>query len=66
MRLRPAPGGESSSSVLRALGVEDGKLTDEDRFSLFLYEPFWLLGGIVFGVAAWEHRRSLRRSELRG
>ncbi len=52
--------------MLRALGVEDGKLTDEDRFSLFLYEPFWLLGGIVFGVAAWEHRRSLRRSELRG
>ncbi len=51
------------SWVLRPLGVEDGELTDEERFSLFLYEPFWLLGGILFGLATWEYRRALHRSE---
>lgn len=50
------------SWVLRPLGFKTGELSADDRFSLFLYEPFWLLGGIVFALAAWEHRRALRRN----
>lgn len=50
------------SWVLRPLGLQDGELTDEERFSLFLYEPFWLLGGILFGLATWEYREALHRS----
>jgi hypothetical protein len=41
-----------------ALGLVDGELTERDRLSLFLYEPYWLLGGVLFGLAtAAAHRR---------
>lgn len=33
-------------------------LTAEDRFSLFVDEPYWLLGGILFEVAARRYQRS--------
>ena len=51
------------SWALLPLGMLDGELSDEERFSLFLYEPFWLLGGILFALATWEYRVALRRRE---
>ena len=42
--------------TLLVLGARSRPLTAQDRFSLFLYEPYWLLGGILFGVAAWSSR----------
>ena len=43
-----------------ALGIVDGELTERDRLSLFLYEPYWLLGGVLFGLAtaAAQRRRA--------
>jgi hypothetical protein len=43
------------------LAIGGGRhLTDEERFSVYLYEPFWLLGGVLFAVAAWQHRQHTR------
>ncbi len=44
-------------AVVIALGQRTERLTPVDRFSLFLYEPYWLLGGILFGVTAWHYTR---------
>lgn len=43
------------------LGRRGTELTPMDRFSLFLYEPFWLLGGILIGVAAWGYQHRAHR-----
>lgn len=43
-----------------ALGLRTTALTSMDRFSLFLYEPWFLTGGILFGVAAWCAQRRSR------
>jgi len=43
-----------------ALGLRTAALTPMDRFSLFLYEPWFLVGGILFGVAAWCYQRHSR------
>lgn len=32
-------------------------LTELERFSIFLYEPFWLLGGVIWAFAAWAFQR---------
>ncbi|MGH8470890.1 MAG: DUF3995 domain-containing protein [Gammaproteobacteria bacterium] len=48
--------------VLLTLGLRAEELTAMDRFSMFLYEPYWLLGGILFGMAAWNYTRGTRRS----
>ncbi|MGI8689095.1 MAG: DUF3995 domain-containing protein [Thermomicrobiales bacterium] len=40
-----------------ALGVRTAALTPMDRFDLFLYEPWFLVGGILFGMAAWRFQR---------
>jgi hypothetical protein len=36
--------------------------TDAVRWHLLLWDPWWLLGGILFALAAWEFTRS-RRAE---
>lgn len=43
--------------VVLALGQRTEELAPIERLSLFLYEPYWLLGGILFGVAAWHCMR---------
>lgn len=43
-----------------AVGVLDAELDERDRLSLFLYEPYWLLGGILFGLATVSGQRSGR------
>ncbi|MFL6129415.1 MAG: DUF3995 domain-containing protein [Mycobacteriales bacterium] len=40
-----------------ALGVVAGELTERDRLTLFLYEPYWLLGGVLFGLATLAAQR---------
>ncbi len=42
--------------VILALG-RHAALTPMDRFDLFLYEPWFLVGGILFGMAAWCFQR---------
>ncbi|MEU5880926.1 DUF3995 domain-containing protein [Spirillospora sp. NPDC047279] len=37
-----------------------GELTAEERFVTFLYEPWFLAGGILFALAAFAHRRATR------
>jgi hypothetical protein len=48
--------------VLLASGARPRPLSAQDRFSLFAYEPYWLLGGILFGVAAWSYQRGSRHA----
>ncbi len=43
-----------------ALGRRTQDLTAEARFSLFLYEPWFLVGGVLFGAAAWHYMRESR------
>jgi hypothetical protein len=40
-----------------ALGLVDAELTERDRLSLFVYEPYWLLGGVLFGLATLAAQR---------
>lgn len=40
-----------------ALGLVDDELTERDRLALFVYEPYWLLGGVLFGLATLAARR---------
>ena len=48
-----------------ALGRHAGALAPPDRFDLFLYEPWFLVGGIVFGLAAWGYQRRSREGRHR-
>jgi len=41
-----------------ALGMYAEPLSPETRFSLFLYEPIWMLGGLLFVLAAWRFQRA--------
>jgi hypothetical protein len=52
-------------AAILALGRRPRALTAEDRFSLFLYEPWFLLGGVLFGAAAWRHMRETRGGDAR-
>lgn len=51
-------------SVVQAwsIAVDAGahELSAQERFSLFLYEPYWLTGGILFGLAAFNFHRANR------
>ncbi len=49
--------------VTLALG-RHAALTAMDRFDLFLYEPWFLVGGILFGVAAWCYQRPLHDGRI--
>ncbi|MGH4028493.1 DUF3995 domain-containing protein [Actinomycetota bacterium Odt1-20B] len=42
-------------------GQRDEPLTGEDRFSVLLYEPYWMLGGLLFTVLALDFQRRTRR-----
>lgn len=33
-------------------------LTAPDRFDLFVYEPWFLIGGILFSLAAWRYQHT--------
>jgi hypothetical protein len=41
-------------------GVLKNTLSPLERWDLMVYEPFWLLGGILFGIAAWFYQRESR------
>lgn len=43
--------------VRLAVGSYPGELSDLARFSLFVYEPWFLAGGILFALAAWGFAR---------
>lgn len=42
---------------LMAVGLRDGVLTRLDRWSLFVYEPWFFVGGALYGAAAWSFGR---------
>lgn len=42
-------------------GQRDEPLTGEDRFSVLLYEPYWMLGGLLFTVLALGFQRRTRQ-----
>ncbi|MBX7554898.1 DUF3995 domain-containing protein [Streptomyces sp. tea 10] len=43
-------------------GQRDKPLTGDERFSVLLYEPYWMLGGILFTFLARGFQRRTRRS----
>ncbi|WP_406383463.1 DUF3995 domain-containing protein [Streptomyces sp. NBC_01618] len=44
------------------IGQRDKPLTGNERFSVLLYEPYWMLGGILFTFLARGFQRRTRRS----
>ena len=48
--------------VMLLLGLRTAALTPVDRFSMYLYEPWFMVGGLLFGGAAWcdQHRSGFR------
>ncbi|MBA3676483.1 MAG: DUF3995 domain-containing protein [Sphingosinicella sp.] len=46
-------------AVIDAAKVGSILATEKDRLSLLVYEPFWLLGGILFGAAAYRFRSAI-------
>ncbi len=46
--------------VVLGLGLRMEELTLMDRYILFLYEPWFLVGGVLFGAAAWSFTRRSR------
>lgn len=42
---------------LTEIGLLKRTLSPLDRWDLIVYEPFWLLGGILFGGATWFYQR---------
>ena len=53
-------------AAMLAPGRRARELGAEDRFSLFLYEPWFLVGGALFGAAAWYHMRETRPQRASG
>jgi len=50
------------SHVGRLLGVVDSPGSAYERFSAYLYEPWWFLGGVLFGALVWRAQRDGRSS----
>src|SRR5262245_61589865 len=48
--------------VLGAIPVPVGLGAAAARWRLFLWDPWWLLGGVLFALAAWSYRRRLTTS----
>lgn len=44
-------------------GLGDAKPSVRERWSLFVYEPWFFMGGVLYGAAAWGHGRGLPRPE---
>ena len=42
-------------------GLHDAELSVLDRWSLFVYEPWFFMGGVLYGAAAWGYGRRLSR-----
>jgi hypothetical protein len=42
-------------------GLRDAKPSVLERWSLFVYEPWFFVGGVLYGAAAWGHGRRLSR-----
>ncbi len=51
---------------LIATGLVANDLSAEDRLSLVLYEPWFLIGGTLFGTAAWCYGRASAPAPARG
>ena len=49
------------TSALVELGLTEATDPTTVRWYLLLWEPIWLLGGLLFTAAAWQHRRIVRR-----
>ena len=47
--------------VLVAAGFREANLYALERWSLFVYEPWFFMGGVLYGVAAWGYGRRLSR-----
>jgi uncharacterized RDD family membrane protein YckC len=45
---------------LVAVGLREGDLSTLERWSLFVYEPWFFAGGVLYGASAWGHGRSSR------
>lgn len=46
--------------VAGVIGTPEGLGATSARWHLLLWDPWWLIGGILFGIAAWEYRRTSR------
>ena len=44
-------------------GLRDAKLSMLEQWSLFVYEPWFFVGGVLYGAASWGYGRSGRRRE---
>ena len=44
-------------------GLRDAKLSVLERWSLFVYEPWFFIGGVLYGAAARGHGRSDKRRD---
>jgi hypothetical protein len=42
-------------------GLRDAELSVLERWSLFIYEPWFFVGGALYGAAAWGYGRRLSR-----
>ncbi|MFD1147730.1 DUF3995 domain-containing protein [Saccharothrix hoggarensis] len=47
------------AAVVLARGEQD-TLSTPEKFSLFGYEPYWFVGGVLVGLAALVHQRNTR------
>jgi hypothetical protein len=43
--------------VAGVLGMSDGADPSDARWHLVLWDPWWLLGGVLFAIAAWHTQR---------
>ena len=46
---------------LAAAGFRDANLSVLERWSLVVYEPWFFMGGVLYGAAAWGYGRRLSR-----
>ena len=54
-------------SGLVVTGLRDAEPSALERWSLFVYEPWFFVGGVLYGAAAWGHgRRSSRPGPAKG
>ena len=51
---------------LVATGLRDAEPSVLGRWSLFVYEPWFFIGGVLYGAAAWGHDGRLSRPEPAG
>src|SRR5690348_2155958 len=48
--------------VIGAIHLRGVVVTEGIRWHAWLWDPWWLLGGILFLLAAWQYQRSLRNA----